>query len=102
MEQASRTQAWEQLVTKETNILVATDLAARGLDSTHADLVINIEMSSSSEVMTHRIGRAGRYGARGESIFLISAEEEEAFICSIDTKMLLIALSVCPIGTIFS
>ena len=80
MEQASRTQAWEQLVTKETNILVATDLAARGIDSTHADLVINIEMSSSSEVMTHRIGRAGRYGARGESIFLISAEEEEAFI----------------------
>ena len=55
------------------------DLAARGLDSTHADLVINIEMSSSSEVMTHRIGRAGRYGARGESIFLISAEEEESF-----------------------
>ena len=54
-------------------------MAARGLDSTHADLVINIEMSSSSEVMTHRIGRAGRYGARGESIFLISAEEEESF-----------------------
>ena len=95
MEQASRTQAWEQLVTKETNILVATgtyfivkvyfliyflvDLAARGLDSTHADLVINIEMSSSSEVMTHRIGRAGRYGARGESIFLISTEEVESF-----------------------
>ena len=36
-------------------------------------------MSSSSEVMTHRIGRAGRYGGRGESIFLISTEEEESF-----------------------
>merc|ERR1712096_81195 len=40
---------------------------------------INIEISTTSEVMTHRIGRAGRFGARGESIFLISEEEEESF-----------------------
>ena len=49
LEQDSRTQAWEQLVSKETAVVVCTDLAARGIDSAHADLVINIEMSNSSE-----------------------------------------------------
>ena len=51
------------------------NLGARGLDSMHADLVINIELTSNAETMTHRIGRCGRFGSRGEAVFILTESE---------------------------
>ena len=54
------------------NLLVATDVAARGLDVEAIDLVIQDDMPSNSEVYVHRVGRTGRAGREGRSILLIS------------------------------
>ena len=54
------------------NLLVATDVAARGLDVEAVDLVIQDDMPSNSEVYVHRVGRTGRAGREGRSILLIS------------------------------
>jgi superfamily II DNA/RNA helicase len=76
LDQRDRTQAWEQLVDKETTILVATDLACRGLDSHHADLIIHVDPSKDNANMSHRVGRSGRFGGHGESIQIAVNDED--------------------------
>ncbi|WP_438964474.1 helicase-related protein, partial [Winogradskyella sp.] len=56
-------------------VLVATDIAARGLDIPLLPHVINFELPNISEDYVHRIGRTGRAGASGEAISLVSADE---------------------------
>lgn len=67
---------------KEGNItaLVATDVAARGLDITDLPMVINYEIPSAPEDYVHRIGRTGRAGASGIAISLVSEDEEKYFV----------------------
>lgn len=60
--------------------LVATDVAARGLDITDLPMVINYEIPSSPEDYVHRIGRTGRAGASGIAISLVSEDEEKYFV----------------------
>ena len=57
------------------DILVATDLAARGLDIPGVDLVINFTMAHSGDDHVHRIGRTGRAGKEGKALCLVSADE---------------------------
>jgi len=57
-------------------ILVATDIAARGLDIPLLPHVVNFELPNISEDYVHRIGRTGRAGASGEAISLVSADEK--------------------------
>ena len=57
--------------------LVATDVAARGLDISEMPMVINYEMPTAPEDYVHRIGRTGRAGALGQAISLVSADEEK-------------------------
>ncbi len=56
--------------------LVATDVAARGLDIDQLPLVVNFELPTNPEDYVHRIGRTGRAGASGEAISLVDGEEE--------------------------
>ena len=58
-------------------VLVATDVAARGLDIEDLPHVINFDLPNSPEDYVHRIGRTGRAGASGEAISLVSPEEHE-------------------------
>ncbi len=57
-------------------ILVATDVAARGLDIDHVEHVINFDLPSDPEDYTHRIGRTGRAGRSGEALSLLEREDE--------------------------
>jgi CxxC-x17-CxxC domain-containing protein len=56
-------------------ILVATNVAARGLDVSHVEQVINVELPESPELLTHRIGRTGRMGRQGQAITLLGPED---------------------------
>ncbi|XP_031282105.1 DEAD-box ATP-dependent RNA helicase 53, mitochondrial-like [Pistacia vera] len=60
------------------NILVATDVAARGLDVPNVDLVIHYELPNSSETFVHRTGRTGRAGKKGNAILIYTNEQTRA------------------------
>ncbi len=63
----------------DTPILVATNVAARGLDVEHVERVINYELPETAALLTHRVGRTGRMGRSGEAVTLLSAEDEAAW-----------------------
>jgi ATP-dependent RNA helicase RhlE len=73
--QGARTKALAGFKTGSVRVLVATDIAARGLDIPLLPHVINFELPNISEDYVHRIGRTGRAGASGEAISLVSADE---------------------------
>ena len=73
--QGERTQALEDFKQGTVNVLVATDIAARGLDIELLPFVINYELPYAAEDYIHRIGRTGRAGSTGEAISLVCAEE---------------------------
>ncbi|XP_066359253.1 DEAD-box ATP-dependent RNA helicase 9-like [Miscanthus floridulus] len=60
------------------NILIATDVAARGLDIPNVDLVIHYELPNSSEIFVHRSGRTGRAGKKGTAIAMYNYEQSRA------------------------
>ena len=76
MEQKARDQALVRFANKSVSILVATDVAARGLDIDSLDAVINYQITRDTEVHVHRVGRTGRAGGKGLAISLYTAKEE--------------------------
>ncbi|MEH0688138.1 ATP-dependent RNA helicase DbpA [Vibrio cholerae] len=76
MEQREREQALTRFANKSISILVATDVAARGLDVDNLDAVVNFELSRDPEVHVHRIGRTGRAGAKGMALSFFSEKEQ--------------------------
>ncbi|MDD3762322.1 MAG: DEAD/DEAH box helicase [Nevskiales bacterium] len=73
--QGARTRALAQFKSGEIRALVATDIAARGLDIDQLPHVVNFELPAVPEDYVHRIGRTGRAGERGEAIALVCREE---------------------------
>lgn len=73
--QQKRTQVLKQFKHGEIQILVATDVAARGLDVSGVDYVYNFDIPQDSESYVHRIGRTGRAGAHGNSVTFVSNSE---------------------------
>lgn len=73
--QGARTKALSGFKSGRVRVLVATDIAARGLDIPLLPHVINFELPNISEDYVHRIGRTGRAGAKGEALSLVSADE---------------------------
>jgi ATP-dependent RNA helicase RhlE len=76
--QAQRTQAIEGFRSGRYRVLVATDVAARGLDIDGITHVVNYEVPSSREAYVHRVGRTGRADATGTALTLVSPEEHRA------------------------
>ncbi len=76
--QAEREQALEDFKAGKTAVLVATDVASRGLDIEGLPQVINFDVPHSPEDYVHRIGRTGRAGLTGEAISLVAPEDLEA------------------------
>jgi ATP-dependent RNA helicase RhlE len=77
--QGARTDALRYLKSGEINVVVATDLASRGIDIPSLPVVINYELPRSPKDFIHRIGRTGRAGVEGEAISLVLKEEEPHF-----------------------
>ena len=74
--QNARQRALSNFKAQTTRILVATDIAARGIDVDDLEYVINFEMSNIAETYVHRIGRTGRAGAKGTALSFCDAEEK--------------------------
>jgi len=75
LEQWERDQAMVRFANQSISILVATDVAARGLDIEGLDLVINYHIAQSPETHIHRMGRTGRAGQQGKACSIFSAKE---------------------------
>ncbi|MDU9023673.1 DEAD/DEAH box helicase [Pseudomonas corrugata] len=75
--QNARTKALADFKAGEVRILVATDIAARGLDIDQLPHVVNFELPNVDEDYVHRIGRTGRAGRSGEAISLVAPDEEK-------------------------
>ncbi|MGX1178146.1 ATP-dependent RNA helicase RhlE [Pseudomonas sp. IAP-CY TE4608] len=73
--QATRQRALDSFKAREVQVLVATDVAARGLDIDDLPLVVNLDLPIVAEDYVHRIGRTGRAGNKGEAISLVCADE---------------------------
>ena len=78
--QAARLEALSQFKDGKLQVLVATDVAARGLDIDDLPLVVNYELPHVPEDYIHRIGRTGRAGASGEAISFVAPEEQKYLV----------------------
>jgi ATP-independent RNA helicase DbpA len=75
LEQRERDQVLVQFANRSCSVLVATDVAARGLDIAQLEAVINVDISAEAEVHTHRVGRTGRADEAGWAFSLASMDE---------------------------
>ncbi|MDT0603139.1 ATP-dependent RNA helicase DbpA [Thalassotalea castellviae] len=80
LEQRDRDQTLICFANKSVHVLVATDVAARGLDVDNLDMVINYQLAHDPEIHVHRIGRTGRAGDKGMACTLISHKEAHKVI----------------------
>ncbi len=102
LEQRERDQVLVLFANRSASVLVATDVAARGLDIKELPVVVNYQLSRNPEIHTHRIGRTGRAGGQGLAVSLVTPREtrligaiEDALGCSI-ARADLATLSVPP------
>jgi ATP-dependent RNA helicase RhlE len=77
--QGARTKALAEFKTGELAVLVATDIAARGIDIDQLPHVVNYDIPNAPEDYVHRIGRTGRAGATGEAVSLVCVDEKKMF-----------------------
>lgn len=80
MKQEFRSRVMEQFRTGNYPILIATDVAARGIDVDDIDLVVNFDIPQDNEYYIHRVGRTGRAGKKGLAITLVSGGKQRAGI----------------------
>ena len=81
--QSARTRALADFKSGDLRVLVATDIAARGIDIDQLPHVVNYELPNIPEDYVHRIGRTGRAGAEGEALSLVCVDEE-GFLAAIE------------------
>jgi len=77
MPQHARNQALADFTTSKNRILVATDVAARGIDIEDVQLVVNFDLPRRADVFVHRIGRTGRAGKKGLAVSLVEAHDAD-------------------------
>jgi superfamily II DNA/RNA helicase len=77
--QSARDRTMQAFRSGQTNVLVATNVAARGLDISQVDLVVNYELPDSPQWLTHRVGRTARMGVDGRAITFVGFEDDAAW-----------------------
>ena len=88
--QAKRKQVMDAFRDNKLQILVASDVAARGLDIKNVDLIVNYDLPKTSQEYVHRIGRTARAGCEGKVISLLSSEDHDNFRHVLQDRSLLI------------
>ena len=83
LSQPARERVVAQLRDRRLDLVVATDIAARGIDIDHLDLIVNLDLPKNVEVYTHRIGRTGRAGRKGRAITFVVPRESYPFVQAI-------------------
>jgi ATP-dependent RNA helicase RhlE len=76
--QTARQKALQDFKTGRTRVLVATDIAARGIDIAQLPYVVNFDVPEAAETYVHRIGRTGRAGRSGIAVTLATPEDRES------------------------
>uniref|UniRef100_A0A6G1S5H1 RNA helicase n=1 Tax=Aceria tosichella TaxID=561515 RepID=A0A6G1S5H1_9ACAR len=79
MEQSERNRVITSFKRKDCDVMIATDVAARGLDISHIRTVINYDVARDIDTHIHRIGRTGRAGCKGDAYTLLSVEKDKEF-----------------------
>ena len=79
LEQQERDQTLLQFNNQSVRVLVATDVAARGLDIKSLDMVINVQLAHDVETHIHRVGRTGRAGEAGLAVTLVTSQDDYKF-----------------------
>lgn len=97
-DQGDRLDALKTLQEYKCRILITTDVAARGIDASNVDLVINFEPPFEWQTYLHRIGRAGRFGSYGTAITILSKGEEEKKFMNLLTAVNL-SINLTPLWT---
>ena len=80
MSQVKRLGALNKFKTGENNILIATDVASRGLDIKGVDMVINYDIPQHSKEYIHRVGRTARAGKAGKAVNLVNQYDVENYL----------------------
>ncbi|KAF8359135.1 ddx-23, partial [Pristionchus pacificus] len=93
--QDAREYALSALKDGSADILVATDVAGRGIDIKDVSLVLNYDMAKSIEDYTHRIGRTGRAGKNGRAVTFVTPEDKDVFF-DLKTVLMESPVSTCP------
>ncbi len=75
MSQSARDQVMAAFRSRRSDVLVATNVAARGLDVSHVSLVVNYELPDTSDALRHRVGRTARMGNQGRALTFVSADD---------------------------
>jgi len=79
MTQERRLEVLNKFKSKKSQILIATDVASRGLDIPHVDMVINYDISDNKKTYIHRVGRTARAGRKGTAVTLITQYEIQVY-----------------------
>lgn len=98
-EQKQRDQVLVRFSNRSCSVLVATDVAARGIDVKEIDLVINYDTTRDIDVHTHRIGRTGRAGAQGIAVSFITEREDYKLAdiaARFDIEPEFLQMGICP------
>jgi ATP-dependent RNA helicase RhlE len=77
MAQNARDSVMQTFRNERADVLVATNVAARGLDMSHVGLVVNYDLPDSAEAMTHRVGRTARNGSTGRAVTFLTQDDHE-------------------------
>ncbi len=96
MSQGARQQVLDEFKEGRWDVVVTTDLAARGIDIARLPLVVNYDLPRSATDYTHRIGRTGRAGAAGEAVSLVTAQAQAHWALICKREKLDLALEVLP------
>ncbi|KAG0681800.1 mRNA splicing protein prp28 [Pichia californica] len=94
--QTQREEAISRMKSGDANVLVATDVAARGIDIPNVSLVINYQMTKNISEYVHRIGRTGRAGQSGTAITLWNLETDAEVLLDLKNMISNSSISICP------
>jgi superfamily II DNA/RNA helicase len=79
LSQSQRERTLDSFRKRRTDVLVATNMAARGLDISHVGLVVNYELPDTPQWLTHRVGRTARMGEKGRALTFLTREDQLAW-----------------------